>query len=62
MQIPTHLALSWLIAHGLPDRRERVLIAWAGVLPDLDALTIFKGYDYYSPYHHVVTHGIVAAL
>jgi inner membrane protein len=62
MQVPTHLALSWLIGHRLPERRDRVLVAWAGVLPDLDALTILKGSDYYSLYHHVVTHGIVGAL
>ena len=37
-------------------------MAWAGVLPDLDALTVVKGFDDYSYYHHVLTHGIVAAL
>lgn len=62
MQVPTHLALSWLIGHGLPDRRDRRLVAWAGVMPDLDALTLLKGYDYYSLYHHVLTHGIVAGV
>ncbi len=62
MQVPTHLALSWLIGHRLPERRDRRLVAWAGVLPDLDALTILRSYDYYSYYHHVVTHGLVSAL
>ncbi len=62
MQVPTHLALSWLIGHRLPERRDRRLVAWAGVLPDLDALTILKSFDYYSYYHHVLTHGLTAAL
>ncbi len=62
MHVPTHLAISWLIGHGLPERRDRVLVAWSGVAADLDALSILAGAGAYSEYHHVLTHGLVAAV
>ncbi len=62
MQVPTHLAISWLIGHGLSERRDRRLVAYAGILPDLDALTLLKGWDFYSVYHHVLTHGLLASI
>jgi membrane-bound metal-dependent hydrolase YbcI (DUF457 family) len=60
MQVPTHLAISWLIGHRLPERRDRRLVTWAGVLPDLDALSLLGGAGAYCEYHHVLTHGIPA--
>jgi inner membrane protein len=60
MHLPSHLALSWLVGHRLPRRRDRVLVAWAGVYPDLDALTALGGIDLYGQWHHVLTHGAVA--
>jgi hypothetical protein len=62
MQDPIHLAISWLIGHRLPERRDRRLVTWAGVLPDLDALSLLGGAAAHSEYHHVVTHGLVAAV
>ncbi len=62
MHVPTHLALSWLIGHGLAERRDRRLVAWAGVAPDLDGLTILAGGEAFKHYHHILTHGIVAAV
>ncbi len=62
MQVSIHLAISWLIGHRLPERRDRRLVTWAGVLPDLDALSLLGGAGTYSEYHHVVTHGVVAAV
>lgn len=62
MQVPIHLAISWLIGHRLPQRRDRRLVTWAGVVPDLDALSLLGGAAAYSEYHHVVTHGLVAAV
>lgn len=62
MQVPTHLAISWLIGHRLPERRDRRLVTWAGVVPDLDALSLLGGAAAYGEYHHVVTHGIAAAV
>ena len=62
MHPPVHLAISWLIGHKLAERHDRRLVAWSGVAPDLDGLTIFFGASAYSEYHHVVTHGVVAAI
>ncbi len=59
---PIHLALSWLVGHKLEARRDRRLVAWAGVVPDLDALSLLGGVAAYSQYHHVLTHGLLAAL
>lgn len=42
------------------------MVAWAGVLPDLDGLTLlaypFDQGEAYSRYHHLLTHSIWAAL
>ncbi len=62
MHLPTHLAISWLIGQGLPERRDRRLLAWAGVVPDLDALSLLGGAGAFIRFHHSVTHGIVAAV
>jgi hypothetical protein len=62
VQVPIHLAISWLIGHRLPERRDRRLVTWAGVVPDLDALSLLAGAGAYSEYHHVVTHGLVTAI
>ena len=62
MHPPVHLAISWLVGHTLEDRRDRRLVAWSGVAPDLDALSLVAGAGAYSQYHHVLSHGIVAAV
>ncbi len=62
MHVPTHLAISWLIGHHLPEQRDRRLVAWSGVAADLDALSLLGGVAAYSQYHHVLTHGLVAAV
>ena len=62
MHAPIHLAISWLIGSRLPHRRDRVLVAWAGVVPDLDAISLAWGVEAYVKYHHVIAHGIVAAM
>ena len=62
MHAPVHLALSWLAGHNLAERRDRRLVAWAGVALDLDALSLFAGTAAYSQYHHVLTHGVMAAI
>ena len=62
MHPPTHLALSWLAGCRLSTRRDRVLVAWAGLAPDLDGLTLLAGVDAYGRWHHVLSHGLAAAL
>ena len=62
LHIPTHLMLSWLVGHRLNARSDRRAVAWAGVAPDLDGLSILAGVDAYGRWHHVLTHGLVAGL
>lgn len=62
MHIPTHLMLSWVVGHRLEARRDRRLVAWAGVASDLDGLTVLAGMDAYGRWHHVLTHGFVAGV
>ena len=62
MHIPTHLMASWIVGHRLSERRDRVLVAWAGVSADLDGLTILAGPDAYGRWHHALTHGLFAGL
>jgi hypothetical protein len=57
-----HAELSWLGTQRLPDRRDRILVTLAGVLPDLDGLTMLGGQDLYGQWHHVLTHGFLSAL
>jgi len=62
MHVPIHLAISWLIGHRLLELRDRRLVGWSGVAPDLDAPTVMAGAGAYSEYHHIVTHGVAAAV
>jgi inner membrane protein len=57
-----HAELSWLLAQGLRERRDRVLVTLAGLAPDLDGLSLLGGVDLYGKYHHVLFHGYVGAL
>lgn len=50
------------MGQALPARRDRVLVTLAGVLPDLDGLTLLAGEEAYARWHHVLTHGAVAAV
>ena len=71
----THLVGSWLIATVTTDnRRDRMLVTFAGVLPDIDGLGIvvdvarsaYSGEEntfyYYQHYHHYLSHGWPAAI
>lgn len=57
-----HGELSWLLAQRLAARKDRALVVLAGILPDLDGLTLLAGEQAYATWHHVLTHGAVAAL
>jgi hypothetical protein len=43
-------------------RRDRALVTLAGVLPDLDGLTLIGGVDAYGRWHHLLTHGLASAV
>jgi len=57
----SHLIVSWLVGQHLSERRDRLLVAYAGIAPDLDGLSLAFGVDVYGQWHHVLTHGIVGA-
>jgi inner membrane protein len=67
-----HLLASWLLANGAGlERRERRLVALAGVLPDLDGLGVLvdigNGWrgtesDFFSKYHHLYGHNLMTGL
>jgi hypothetical protein len=69
----THLLASWTLAdHAVSVKRDRHLITWAGVLPDLDGLGAVADFGqsllggnggwHYTDYHHQVLHGLPGAL
>jgi inner membrane protein len=57
-----HAELGWLAAQRLRARKDRVLVTLAGVAPDLDGLSLLAGQEAYARWHHVVAHGLPAAL
>jgi hypothetical protein len=57
-----HAELSWLLTLRLRERRDRVLVTLSGLAPDVDGLTLLAGEEMYGRYHHVLTHGYLAAL
>lgn len=72
MHVGTHFFASWMLAAtpGL-SRRERGLICFAGVAPDLDGLGLIaelatanaaRTLAWYSDYHHVLGHNLLFAL
>jgi inner membrane protein len=73
MQPATHLFVAWLAADSARlQPRDRALVTWCGVLPDLDGLGLLADLSnhllhrtqsyYYPEYHHFLTHGLPAAF
>ena len=69
----THFLLGWTaLERALPDKRDKALVALAGVAPDLDGLGIVVDFatrqlglpetDYYQAWHRIYGHGIFPAL
>src|SRR5437870_3742616 len=69
----THFLTGWAIANSAPSltKRERALVTWAGVAPDLDGLGIIAErltrnsahpLNWWSDYHHVLGHNLGFAL
>lgn len=58
-----HAFISWWTANVLPlSRRDRLAVFLAGVLPDLDGLTLLFGTEAYVTYHHILCHNLFACL
>jgi len=73
MNVLTHFFVGWTLAEAAPTTpRDRMLVTWASVFPDLDGLTVLPDLanrmlgrpetDFYFRYHHVWTHGLPAAV
>jgi hypothetical protein len=72
MTPPQHLIISWVVANSATlDRRSRLAITLAGILPDIDGLGYFVDranlrFDvyshYYVEYHHVIGHNVFAGV
>jgi membrane-bound metal-dependent hydrolase YbcI (DUF457 family) len=62
MKIPEHLALSYLLAQLGPQQTigptATLLIMAAGMLPDLDGVSILGGWSCHLKYHRKVGHGL----
>jgi LexA-binding, inner membrane-associated putative hydrolase len=71
VHVVTHLLAGWTLAEQARlERRDRALVALAGVAPDLDGIglpvdwvtgALGSGTAYYETYHHVAFHGLPAA-
>jgi hypothetical protein len=57
-----HAELAWLVAQPLARRRDRLLVAAAGVLPDLDAASALAGLESYGRWHHVLGHNLFVGV
>ena len=69
----THLLMGWAVANTTPSltKRERALVTWASVVPDIDGLGIIAEtltrnsnhpLNWWSDYHHVLGHNLGFAL
>ena len=69
----THFLIGWTVANAVPslNKRERAMVTWASVVPDLDGLGIFAErltqnarhpLTWWSDYHHVLGHNVGFAV
>jgi hypothetical protein len=72
MHVVTHLLIGWTVAeHTTKSPRDRALIAWASVAPDLDGLGLIVDVaaplfdwtvQWYDRFRHVLLHGLPGAV
>jgi len=69
----THFFVGWIVANSAPSltKRERAMVTWASVVPDVDGLGIIAEkltqnsahpLNWWSEYHHVLGHTIGFAI
>jgi inner membrane protein len=69
----THFFMGWSVANSAPSltKRERAMVTWASVVPDVDGLGIVAErltqnsthpLNWWSDYHHVLGHNLGFAL
>lgn len=72
MHVVTHLLIGWTVAqHTTKSPRDRALVTWASVVPDLDGLGLLADWaggafgevgGYYEQFHRVLLHGLPGAI
>ena len=72
MHVVTHLLMGWTLAeHTTNSPRDRKLVAWASVAPDLDGLGLLVDgvaallggtVQWYDRFHHQLLHGLPGAF
>ena len=72
MHIVTHLLVGWTVAEHVTEKpRDRALIAWCSVIPDLDGIglpidwigrTLGFEWGLYEQFHRVALHGLPGAI
>ena len=69
----THFLMGWAVANSAPSltKRDRAIVTWASVVPDLDGLGIIaerltqnssRPLTWWTDYHHVLGHNIGFAV
>ncbi len=69
----THFLMGWAVANSAPslDKRERAMVTWASVVPDIDGLGIVADWltrnsshplNWWGGYHHILAHNLCFAL
>lgn len=71
MHVVTHLLAGWALAEQAKlEKRDKAIVAWASVAPDLDGVglpvdwatrALGEGTSLYESFHHVAGHGLPAA-
>jgi hypothetical protein len=67
VHLTQHFLASWLAGAGLARRRERIVVALAGIAPDVDApillapLLVGGGREWFVEFHHDFTHHVAGA-
>lgn len=71
MHVVTHLLAGWALAEPAKlEKRDKAIVAWASVAPDLDGIglpidwatrALGEGTSFYETWHHVAGHGLPAA-
>lgn len=72
MHVVTHLLAGWAVAeHTVKTPRDRALVAWASVVPDLDGVGLIidwiggafgQSWGYYEQFHRLALHGLPGAI
>jgi membrane-bound metal-dependent hydrolase YbcI (DUF457 family) len=66
MKIPEHVTFSFLLAQfGVQQQYGpwgTALMIGAGMLPDLDGLTVLAGWRVYRKYHRIIGHGLPVSI